>query len=358
MNNRRKNIVYDKKDIQKLKQQPTSDKSEQNVTDADKTEPRKSQRKKRDRETIKRAGTHSEDVVIEEAPQQEVIVVDLFEAPADKEDNDQYAVFLATSQCQPIKTLFETLNGILGNINIHFTPEKAYITTHNRDENITVNVELWRERLEYYVCKKQEYIVGIKLANFYKIISTLGANNILTIYVDTSTKERAERLGVRIKVNDRATTHDYTINRINAKVKRLSAIKPDAYPVIISMPSNYFQKICRDAHRLVDKVEISYSGNKQLFLRFAAENVTQETSIEENKDYLKFVKNEKTDEMIIQGVYSLKDLVSFSKCTSISDTVLLHLDIELPLMIQYSVGNLGIIQLFMDEAIKGCVQPS
>ena len=316
---RHKNIVYNKDDIQKLTQQ-----------------------EKKPRATKKKKAVQEEEVLVEET--ENGIVVDLYEQPPNNTDTE-YLVSLVTSQCPPIKTLFETLNGILSNINLHFTPEGIYIRALNRDETINVNAELLCDRFEHYNCKKEEHIVGIRLVSFYKIISTLGANNVLTMYVDESSPER---LSTRIEIKERSTIHDYTINRLNIKVLRLDPIDSDDYPVIIEMPSNYFQKICRDANRLVDKVEISYSTNSQLFLRFETEGIIQETTIGENKDYLKFIKNEKTEE-IIQGVYNLKDLVSFSKCTSISDSVKLHLSNEHPFMVQYKIGNLGVIQLFMDD---------
>lgn len=340
---RKKNIVYKKDELDEL----TSGKT---ATVKKKEAAPKTKRKKKE-----------EEVLIEPTDKEDKgIVVDLYETPKLDED-DQNIVELVTSQCPPIKTLFETLNGILSNINLYFTPKGIYIRALNRDETINVNAELWGDRFEHYCFRTrektddmteeerkmaEEHIVGIRLVTFYKIISTLGANNILTIYVD---KNSPERLGTRIEIKERSTIHDYSINRLNIKVLRMEPIDPDEYPVIISIPSNYFQKICRDANRLVDRVEISHSQNDQLNMRFDAEGVTQETIIGKNKDYLQFVKNELDEHEIIQGVYSLKDLVSFSKCTSISDNVLLHLSNEYPLMVQYGIGNLGFIQLFMDE---------
>jgi len=319
---RHKNIVYNKDDIKKL-------------TKDDKVKVNKKSKKE----------AKEEEVVIEDT-EKNGIVVDLYEQPSESLNETKCLVSLVTSQCPPIKTLFETLNGILSNINLYFTPEGIFIRALNRDETINVNAELLCDRFEYYHCKKDEHIVGIRLVSFYKIISTLGANNVLTMYVDENSPER---LSTRIEIKERNTIHNYTINRLNIKVLRLDPIDSDDYPVIIEMPSNYFQKICRDANRLVDKVEITYSTDNQLFLRFETDGIIQETTIGENKDYLKFIKNEKTEE-IIQGVYNLKDLVSFSKCTSISDSVKLHLSNEHPFMIQYKIGNLGVIKLFMDDA--------
>jgi hypothetical protein len=73
-----------------------------------------------------------------------------------------------------------------------------------------------------------------------------------------------------------------------------------------------------------------------------------ETIIGQTDDNLIFLKNENIDD-IIQGIYSLKDLTTFAKCTSISDRAIIYMSNTLPLMLQYSVGNLGKIQLFMSQ---------
>ena len=48
---------------------------------------------------------------------------------------------------------------------------------------------------------------------------------------------------------------------------------------------------------------------------------------------------------IYQGVFNLKYLVMFTKCTNLSSVVELYLKNDYPLIIQYSVGSLGLIKL-------------
>ena len=48
---------------------------------------------------------------------------------------------------------------------------------------------------------------------------------------------------------------------------------------------------------------------------------------------------------IIQGVFSLKYLVLFTKCTNLSSSIELYLKNDYPLIIRYQVANLGEVKL-------------
>ena len=48
---------------------------------------------------------------------------------------------------------------------------------------------------------------------------------------------------------------------------------------------------------------------------------------------------------IFQGIFNVKYLVLFTKCTNLSNTVELYLKNDYPLIIQYTVGSLGSVKL-------------
>ena len=70
----------------------------------------------------------------------------------------------------------------------------------------------------------------------------------------------------------------------------------------------------------------------------------QETCIGEANTGLSFLKNNNPEE-IVQGVFALKHLVLFSKCTNLCNTIELFLKNDYPLIIKYTVASLGEIKL-------------
>ena len=109
------------------------------------------------------------------------------------------------------------------------------------------------------------------------------------------------------------------------------------------MPSNDFNKICRDMINLSDIIEIKSVGS-QLIFSCKGEFASQETIIGETNNGLNFVKSA-TEDNIIQGYYNLKHLVLFTKCTNLCNSIEMYLKNNFPIVINFSVGSLGKLRL-------------
>ena len=70
---------------------------------------------------------------------------------------------------------------------------------------------------------------------------------------------------------------------------------------------------------------------------------SQETIISDNNNCVNLVKQSEND--IIQGVFNLKYLVLFTKCTNLCGSVELYLKNDYPLILKYAVASLGEIKL-------------
>lgn len=278
-------------------------------------------------------------------------VIELYESTSSplnvQKDDEQNIIEIRTSQCAPLKTVIETLYGLIPNANFCFTKEKIVLRSMNIHNTLFINMELEADNFEKYICQVDKFSIGVKLSNFYKIINSIGSNNVLTIFIN---KNDPNNLGINAVVDDKNTNHTWSMNLLDTKSIVTQTPDINKYPVAISVSSNYFQKICRDAGRYTTEFEISRDFHNRIILTFRSDNMSQETTIGTGKDNLIFLKNEQKEE-IIQGKYHLKDLNTFSKCTSISDRAFIYMSNEYPLMIQYSVGNLGKIQLFMSQII-------
>ena len=93
---------------------------------------------------------------------------------------------------------------------------------------------------------------------------------------------------------------------------------------------------------LADNIEIK-SLERQLIFTCKGQFATQETCIGE-ADGLLFVQNFNPDE-IVQGIFALKHLVLFSKCTNLCNKIEVFLKNDYPLIIKYTVASLGEIKL-------------
>jgi proliferating cell nuclear antigen len=112
--------------------------------------------------------------------------------------------------------------------------------------------------------------------------------------------------------------------------------------LVINLPSSDFQKIIRDLNCLSDRVEISSVGSELIFksIGLFAEIEIRRT---ESDGTLEFVHKKKSE--IVQGEFSLKNLIYFIKCTNLCNQIEMYLENNKPLIIKYNVASLGEIKL-------------
>ena len=119
---------------------------------------------------------------------------------------------------------------------------------------------------------------------------------------------------------------------------------------IITMPSNDFQKLIRDMHNLSSYLEITSQGNK-LYLRCKGDFAEQTTEIEQVEDGNQGVEFQSNNTEIIQGVFALKHLFLFTKCTNLCPSIELYLKNDYPIIIKYLVGSMGEIRMCLAPTI-------
>ena len=173
----------------------------------------------------------------------------------------------------------------------------------------------------------------------------MGNSDTLTLFV----KENSEsKLGIRLENNEKKMKTQYELNLMDLDEGNMS-IPPAEFNSVISMPSVDFQKICRDMHNLSDNMEIQSIGHE---LQFSCKGdfASQETVLGETNSGMTYAVNERPDE-VIQGMFALKHLVLFSKCTNLCPSIEMYLKNDYPLIIKYLVASLGEIKLCLAPKI-------
>ena len=155
-------------------------------------------------------------------------------------------------------------------------------------------------------------------------------------------------LGIKIENNEKNSITKYQLNLMDLDDVRITVPKAK-FDSILTIPSTDFQKHIRDMANLSDKIEISSVGNK-LMLSCKGDFASQDTIIGETSGGMSFVKNMCPEE-IVQGVFSLKHLLLFTKCTNLSPNIEMYLKNDYPLIINYGVANLGEIRLCLSPKI-------
>jgi proliferating cell nuclear antigen len=258
--------------------------------------------------------------------------------------NNYYSLEIKTVQSSAFKVLIEALKELLTDTVIEFTKDGIKIITTDNSHVILIHLKLHADKFEYYHCDK-DVKIGINMLNFYKVIKTINSNDTLTLFMH---KDDNNKLGVRIENGEKNNKTTFEINLI--ELDHLSYdIPPVEFNSVITMPSSDFQKIIRDMHNIADYVEIK-NTHSEFIISCEGDFCRQETILCDN-DFVS-IKNEGEPHDIIQGVFSLKYLFLFTKCSNLSNHVLIYLQNAYPLVLTYSVASLGDIKLCLTQIVN------
>ena len=223
------------------------------------------------------------------------------------------------------------------------------VVAMDASHTVLVHLKLESEKFESYYCNNKK-VLGLNMLNLFKLIKTMSNSDTLTLYVENNDPNH---LGIKIENGDKNTVTNYKLNLMDLNEETIQ-IPPAVFSSVITMPSNDFQKICRDMHNLAETIEIKSVG-QQLFFSCKGDFAKQQTIISETNvngvsSGLSFNKNPENSNDIVQGVFALKYLVLFTKCTSVNQNIELYLKNDFPLIIKYQVADLGEIKLALAPA--------
>lgn len=253
---------------------------------------------------------------------------------------------LKTVQSGAFKVLVEALREILTDTNIEFDETGIKIIAMDQSHVVLVHLRLEAKQFEYYHCAGK-ITVGVNMLNLHKLIKTINSNDTLTLFMDAKDKNY---LGIKIENGEKNTKTTFRLNLLDLDKDDIT-ISPAEFNSVITMPSSDFQKIVRDMYQLAEHVEIK-NINSQLIFHCKGDFCQQETVLSDSENGVNSIKNTNTTE-IVQGVFGLKHLVMFTKCTNLCNTVEMYLKNDYPIIIKYEVASLGSIKIALAPNSQG-----
>lgn len=261
-----------------------------------------------------------------------------------QESNINNVLTIKTVQINPFRTLMTALKDILLETNITFKPDGIRIINMDKSHTILAHLFLAAENFEFYECKKEKIIIGVNMFHLFKLINSIDNDDTLTIYIENSDYVDGIISHLSLKFENG--------NIKQCKTQKLRLIEPELeeleYPdvkfsSIINLPSSDFQKIIRDLSGISEKLEIKSVGNELIF-KCSGQFASAEIHRAESDGGMEF-KMKQDSSKVIQGIFSLKNLGYFIKCTNLCPQIEVYLENDLPLVVKYDVASLGTIRL-------------
>ena len=180
---------------------------------------------------------------------------------------------LKTTQSVHIKTLIDSLNPLLTDINIHFYPSiikgsgsssetedkvgGVIIKEVNKTSSILIHCKLDADKFDsyYYNYKNEKLTIGINLGNFLKCIKCMTNCDTMTWKIDD---DDINKLIMILESSNEKKT--FKINLMDLEDTDYE-IEPVKFPYQIIMPTQDFQNYCKNMLSATDRMEVKCLAN-------------------------------------------------------------------------------------------------
>lgn len=271
--------------------------------------------------------------------------------------DSKYLVYVRTTKSAAIKSLIERLQSLFNEVNFVFMPTTEdddgnkktgglMIKEINKFRTLLVFTKLEAEMFESFNYNSdKEYInIGINLSYMSKCLKCMANYDSLTMAIE---KEEQDSLILSLE-----NAKDKKVIRLNLMELQFKPFNVDPVPAsyMINMVSSDFHKYCKDLDIVSDKMEIMCNG-KKLKMSGKGEIGDVEYQVLPSENGLTIVRDSNEEEdIIVEGIFDLKYLTIFSKCSSFSNQFTIFLKNNYPLILQYNVDGLGEIKFVLSQS--------
>ena len=217
----------------------------------------------------------------------------------------------------------------------------------NKTGKILVYMRLDANKFDVYKYNyhKKKLTLGIDIGNLLKCLKCMSHFDTMTWLVDD---DDINKLIVVLESNERKEKKTFKLNLMDIEEETYD-ITPIQFPYSITLPSQDFHKYCKDMAASTDKIEIK-ATSKKLFFSGKGEIGNLEFEVGETNGGLSIVSTTANINEIVQGLFELKFLLIFTKCTNLCNQVTLFLKNDYPIIVTYQIAALGEIKLVLSPS--------
>jgi proliferating cell nuclear antigen len=285
-----------------------------------------------------------------------------------------YIIELKTTQTAAIKIVVDAVNSLLTDANLDFYP--YYIEDSPKDSDndtdskisetenkktvggiilkevnktgkILIYMRLEADKFDVYKYNyhKSKLSLGIDINNLLKCLKCMSNFDTMTWLVDD---EDINKLIIILESTEKKEKKTFKLNLMDIEEETYD-ISPIQFPYSIILPSQDFHKYCKDMATSTDKIEIKATSNR-LFFSGKGEIGNIDFEVGETNGGLSIISTTSNTNEIVQGLFELKFLLIFTKCTNLCNQVTLFLKNDYPIILTYQIASLGEIKLVLSPS--------
>eukprot|EP00919_Chromeraceae_sp_WS-2016_P055473 GHVR01131888.1.p1 GENE.GHVR01131888.1~~GHVR01131888.1.p1 ORF type:complete len:260 (-),score=51.87 GHVR01131888.1:163-942(-) len=247
-----------------------------------------------------------------------------------------------------LKKVVEATKELCTDVNIDCNESGITLQAMDSSHVSLVSMILRDNGFDHYRCD-QAMSLGLNMGSMSKIFKICSSDDIVTMKAEDS----ADTIMFQFESNNQERVCDFELKLMEIDSEHLGIPETD-YKATIKMPSGEFQRVCRDMATFGDTVSITCSKEGVKF------SVTGDIG---NGNVMLKPKNDadKEEDNVIVDIqekvslsFALRYLNLFAKATPLSPVVSMRLSPDIPLEIEYVLGNadVGHIRFYLAPKIE------
>ncbi|KAG7371064.1 DNA polymerase sliding clamp [Nitzschia inconspicua] len=245
------------------------------------------------------------------------------------------------------KHIIEAIKDLVGDCNLDCSEEEISIQSMDSAHVSLVAVRLGSEAFSTYRCDRPNSL-GISTSNMDKILKMLGDKDSITFKAEDDKPDILTMLFE--SENDNGAIADFDLKLMDIERDQLG-IPDTPYKCTIQMPSSEFQRIARDLQVLGDTCTISCGKEG---VRFSVSGAIGNGNI-----LIRANTAEKDEESVVINMnepvelnFALRYLNFFTKATKLSNTVVISMSPDVPIVVEYPIQDYGHTKFYLAPKIE------
>lgn len=250
------------------------------------------------------------------------------------------------AQGQLLKKVIESIKELVTETNFECTATGLQMQAMDLSHVSLVSMFLRADSFEHYRCDRN-LSMGMNLGNLSKILKCAANDDVITIKAD----DGGDRVTFMFESPNQEKISDFELKLMDIDSEHLG-IPDTEYAAVVKMPSSEFMRICRDLTTIGESVVISANKDSVKFSTtgdIGEGNVTCRQSTNADKP-------DQSVTLEIQEpvtlTFALRYLNSFAKATPLSESVTLSMSKELPILVEYRIGDMGHVRYYLAPKIE------
>merc|ERR1712142_435940 len=209
-----------------------------------------------------------------------------------------------------------------------------------------VSLNLRAEGFDKYRCDRN-LIMGMNLTSMSKILKCAANDDIITMKAQDS----ADTVTFMFESPNQEKVSDYEMKLMNLDQEHLGIPETD-YSCVIKMPSGEFARVCRDLSQFGESIVIACTKEGVKFsaagdIGTANIKLAQTSSVDKEEEAVVVDMQEP-----VTLTFACRYLNMFTKASPPSPQVSLSMSPDVPLVVEYNIGEIGHIRYYLAPKIE------